>query len=70
MKKLIRTQLIVLAFVGICLFGFIPAGLSWSIHNKRVTFRPITDWTDVNPFAIGPEWLVGYTGGDCRGNNY
>jgi hypothetical protein len=70
MKKSIKTQLLVLAFVGICLFSFIPAGLCWGKKNKRITYRPITDWTDVNPFAIGPEWYVGYVGGDRQGNNY
>jgi hypothetical protein len=71
MKKSVRTQLIILGIiVGISIFSFIPAGLSWRGHNRGVRYRPITDWTDVNPFGIGPDWYTGYVGGDYRGNHY
>ncbi len=57
---------IILAFSIILLFSvssFVPAVLGWGGH-RRTTFRPITDWTDINPFGIGPEWYVGYCGGN------
>lgn len=71
MKKSTKYYVISIVLLVICCMSFIPAGLScWGRYKRRVTYRPITDWTDVNPFGIGPDWYTGYVGGDFRGNNY
>ncbi|MHA2038526.1 MAG: hypothetical protein ACW98X_18995 [Promethearchaeota archaeon] len=69
MKKTIKTQLLVLAFVGICIFSFIPAVYGRK-RGATVNIRPIDDWVANNPFGIGVPWETAYVGGDGKGNHY
>ncbi len=69
MKKSITTKLIVLAFVGICVFSFLPA-VQGCRKRIDVNIRPIDDWVVNNPFGIGVPWETAYVGGDGKGNNY
>ncbi len=69
MKKSIRTQLIVLAFVGICIFSFMPAVFG-NKQGTDVNIRAIDDWVVNNPFGIGVPWETAYVGGDGKGNDY
>jgi len=69
MKKSITTQLIVLAFIGICIFSFLPA-VQGRGKGVDVNVRPIDDWVVNNPFGIGVPWETAYVGGDGKGNHY
>ncbi len=69
MKKLLTTQLIVLAFVGICVFSFLPA-VQGCRRKQHVNIRPIDDWVINNPFGVGVPWETAYGGGDGKGKDY
>ncbi len=60
MKKPTKFLVVTLLLTTIFGMSFIPVGLAWGGKKHKVTFRPITDWTDVNPWGIGPEWYQGY----------
>ena len=68
-KKSITTQLIVLAFVGICIFSFLPT-VQGQRQRVDVNIRPIDDWVQNSPFGIGVPGETAYVGGDGKGNDY
>jgi hypothetical protein len=70
MKKQTKYYVISLSLLVICGMSLIPVASGWGGYRRNATYRPITDWTDINPFGIGPEWFTGYVGGDWRGNYY
>lgn len=70
MKNSRKTQLLIVAVVGILLFSFLPTAQGWRSRKTNVTIRPIEDWLQNNPFGVGVPWETGYVGGDRKGNNY
>ena len=65
-----KTQLLIVAVVGILFFSFLPMAQGWGSRNTNVTIRPIDDWLQNSPFGIGVPWETGYAGNDGKGNSY
>lgn len=65
-----KTQLLIVAVVGILLFSFLPTAQGWSSRKTNVTIRPIDDWLQNSPFGIGVPWETCYVGDDNKDNHY
>ncbi|MFX0012893.1 MAG: hypothetical protein ACFE9R_21465 [Candidatus Hermodarchaeota archaeon] len=70
MKSSKKTQLLIIAVVGIFIFSVLPTAYGWSSRRTRVTIRPIEDWLQNSPFGIGVPWESAYVGDDGKGNHY
>ncbi len=70
MKRSRKTQLLIVAIVGIFVFSFLPAVQGKPSRRTEVNIRPIDDWVINSPFGIGVPWECTYVGGDGKGNNY
>ncbi|MHA2289414.1 MAG: hypothetical protein ACXABG_11575 [Promethearchaeota archaeon] len=70
MKNSRKTQLLIVAVVGILLFSFLPTAQGWRSRRTNVTIRPIEDWLQNSPFGIGVPWETVYVGDDGKDNHY
>ena len=70
MKNSRKTQLLIVAVVGILVFSFLPTAQGWRSRRTKVNIRPIEDWLDNNPYGAGAYYMTGYVGGDRNDNYY
>jgi hypothetical protein len=52
------------------MFSCIPGVYGFRFRERNVTYRPIDDWMDYNPFGCGPYYFTGFLGHDFKGHNY
>jgi hypothetical protein len=70
MKNSRKTQLLIVAVVGILLFSFLPTAQGWCSRKTNVTIRPIEDWLDNNPYGAGMYYMTGFVGSDRNDHYY
>jgi hypothetical protein len=70
-KRKFPAKTIVVFVTILFIFSFLPTALACKQRGKgKVTYRPIEDWLDYNPYGCGPYYWTAFFGNDMKGNHY
>ena len=70
-RRKLAIKILLVGLVAMFIFSFLPTALASTSRGKgKVTYRPIEDWLESNPYGCGPYYWTAFFGDDGSGNDY
>jgi hypothetical protein len=70
-KRKFPAKTLIVFVIVLFIFSVLPTTLACR-HRRRsnITYRPIEDWLDYNPFGCGPYYWTAFFGNNMKGHHY